>query len=106
MSAGQWIKVADLPELPENTALQVALGDEPIALYNVGGRIYATHDTCTHGHASLSFGDIQGENIECPLHQGCFHIPTGKAVSAPCTEDIKIYPVKVMEGAIYLLAGS
>ena len=104
MSVTEWVKVAELGELPESTALQVMLAGQPIALYNVGGQIFATHDLCTHGQASLSFGEIQGENIECPLHQGSFHIPTGKAISAPCTEDVKTYPVKVTDGSIYLLA--
>ena len=56
-----------------------------MCLYNLGGTIYATHDTCTHGQASLADGFIDGDEIECPLHQGLFQIATGKAVGAPCT---------------------
>ena len=103
-TVGRWVKVARLAELPENGTLLVALDDHPVALYNLHGRIYATDDACTHGQASLSFGDIQGENIECPLHQGLFHIPTGKAVGAPCTEDVKTYEINVFDGDVYLLA--
>ena len=43
---------------------------------------------------------VEGDRIECPLHGGCFEIKTGKAVTAPCTEDLKIYPVKVDAGSI------
>ena len=96
------MKVADVSEVPEDGTLRASLGDEPVCLYNVGGTIYATHDTCTHGQASLADGFIDGENIECPLHQGRFHIPTGKAVGAPCTVDIKSYPVKIENGAVLL----
>jgi naphthalene 1,2-dioxygenase ferredoxin component len=36
------------------------------------------------------------------LHQGKFHIPTGKAAGIPCTEDIRCYAVKVENGAVLL----
>ena len=93
-----WIKVADASDVPEDGTLLVNLGAEPVCLYNLGGKIFATHDTCTHGQASLADGFIEGEEIECPLHQGKFHIATGKAVGAPCTEDIRTYAVKIENG--------
>ena len=99
-----WIKVAAVADVPEDGTLLVNLGDEPVCLYNVGGRIFATHDTCTHGQASLADGFIEGEEIECPLHQGKFQIPSGKAVGVPCTEDIRTYAVKIDDGAILLKA--
>jgi naphthalene 1,2-dioxygenase ferredoxin component len=99
-----WIRVAAAADVPEEGTLLVNLGEEPVCLYNVGGRIFATHDTCTHGQASLADGFIEGEEIECPLHQGKFHIPSGKAVAAPCTEDIRTYAVKIENGAVLLKA--
>jgi naphthalene 1,2-dioxygenase ferredoxin component len=97
-----WIKVASASDVPEDGTLLVNLGAEPVCLYNVGGEIFATHDTCTHGQASLADGFIDGEVIECPLHQGKFHIATGKAVAVPCTEDIRTYAVKIEGGAVLL----
>ena len=97
-----WIKVADASDVPEDGTLLVDLGSEPVCLYKLGGKIYATHDTCTHGQASLADGFIDGENIECPLHQGLFHIPTGKAVGPPCSVDIRSYAVRVDDGAVLL----
>lgn len=91
-----------MADVPADGTLQVAFAGEPVCLYNLGGTLYATHDTCTHAQASLADGFIVGENIECPLHQGLFHIPTGKAVGAPCSIDIRSYPVKVDNGAVWL----
>jgi naphthalene 1,2-dioxygenase system ferredoxin subunit len=95
-----WVKVALVSDVPEDGTLLVSLGVEPLCLYNIGGRIYATHDTCTHGQASLADGFIENGEIECPLHQGRFSIETGKAVGLPCTEDIRTYAVKVENGAV------
>ena len=90
-----WVQVAKLDDVPEDSTFVVSVAGEPVCLYNLGGTIYATHDICTHAHASLAEGFIDGENIECPLHQGLFHIPTGKAVGPPVEEDLRVYPVKV-----------
>ncbi len=97
-----WNKVAAIAEVPEDGTLQVHVGGEPVCLYNIGGTICATHDTCTHGQASLADGFIDGDKIECPLHQGLFEIRTGKAVSPPVIVDIKVYPVKVENGDVYI----
>ena len=52
-----------------------------------------TQDECTHGPGYLSEGYIIDDEIECPFHQGRFHIPSGRATCAPATE-----PLKVLEG--------
>jgi nitrite reductase/ring-hydroxylating ferredoxin subunit len=95
-----WIEVARQEDVPPEGTLRVEVGIEPVCLYNLGGTLYATHDTCTHGQASLSEGVVENENIECPFHQGQFHIPTGKAVSIPCRIDVRTYAVKVENGAV------
>lgn len=100
--SGNWVKVAGVSDVPEDGTLLVDLRGEPVCLYNIGGKIYATHDTCTHGQASLADGFVEGEEIECPLHQGRFHIATGKAVAVPCTEDLRTYPVRIDNGAVLL----
>ena len=45
---------------------------------------------------------IDGDIIECPLHAGQFHIPTGKAMSPPVTEDLKTFAVKVEGDDLYV----
>jgi nitrite reductase/ring-hydroxylating ferredoxin subunit len=100
--SGKWVKIADVAEVPEDGTFRVYHGGEPVCLYNVAGTIYATHDVCTHGQASLADGFVDGEEIECPLHQGRFHIPTGRAVGAPCTVDVKTYRVMVRNAEVFI----
>jgi nitrite reductase/ring-hydroxylating ferredoxin subunit len=99
----KWTEVAKLADVPQDGTLPVTFEGEPVCLYKVGGQIFATHDICTHGHANLSDGFVvEGSLIECPLHQGTFDIKTGEAVGVPCKEDIRVYPVKVEGGAVFL----
>ena len=101
----RWVKVATRSEVPEGGTLLVAVAGEPVCLYNIDGTIYATHDICSHEEASLAEGFVDGDCIECPLHQALFHIPTGKARSAPATEDIRVYPVDVRDDDVLVDAG-
>ncbi len=98
-----WIEIARAADVPEQGTLLANLRGEPVCLYNIGGTIYATHDTCTHGHASLADGFIvEDQLIECPLHQGRFDIASGRAVGVPCTQDIRVYAVRIENGRVFL----
>jgi nitrite reductase/ring-hydroxylating ferredoxin subunit len=101
MSAA-WHKVANAADVPAGGALQVRVGSELIAVYNLDGRLYATSDICTHRDAFLSEGCVEGETVECPLHQALFHIPTGKVLREPADVDLKTYPVHQKDGFVYI----
>ena len=103
--ADDWRRVASAADFPTNDMRRVVVNGQPITLYNLDGEFFATHDICTHELASLADGYLDGDVIECPLHQGCFNIKTGKALSAPVTEDIATYAVKV-EGGDVLVSGT
>ena len=96
----QWIEAAQTGDVPDGGMLQTVAGGELLCLYNLAGRIYATQAFCTHGGAELSLGYIVGDDIECPLHQGCFHIPSGRATREPCSIDLRVYPVRIENGVV------
>ena len=47
-------------------------------------------------------GFQEGEEIECPLHEGRFNIKTGEALCAPVTDALKVFEVKVEDGDIFV----
>lgn len=97
-----WRRVAEVDEVDDDEPRQVLIGHRIIALYKLGQEFYATDDTCTHEFASLCDGYIEGDTIECPLHQARFHIPTGKVLDLPAEEDLATYPVRVEGSLIYV----
>jgi naphthalene 1,2-dioxygenase system ferredoxin subunit len=98
----QWIDATAVDDVPEDDVIGVVVGDRDIALYNAGGEIYATDNICTHGHARLCEGFLEGHEIECPLHQGRFDIRTGAPMCAPVTEAIRSYPIRIEGGRVFL----
>lgn len=99
-----WIDVAARADLPDDDVLGTTAGGLDLALYTAGGEVFATAGQCTHGAARLCDGFLEGTEIECPLHQGRFDIRTGKALCAPLTEDLRVFPVKVVDGRVLVLA--
>lgn len=100
MQGDQWHSVASKADIPEGEAKQAEVAGELIAIFNLGGRLYATSDTCTHEEASLCDGFIDGDSIECPLHQAIFHIPTGKVMAEPATKDLRVFPIRIENGTV------
>ena len=97
-----WIEALALTAVPEGDVTAVKINGKEIALYEVEGEVFATDNICTHGHARLSDGFLEGKEIECPLHQGRFDVCTGTALCAPLHEDIKTYPVKIEGGKVFI----
>ena len=104
--SGKWLRAAATSDVEDEDVLGVTLGEHgehEVALYKIGGCFYATIDRCTHQEARLSDGLVIDDFIECPLHQGRFHVPSGKARSAPVSIPLKTYPTKVEQDAVYVL---
>ena len=89
-------------ELPSGERLFVDLGDKPIVILNIAGKLFALGDICTHDDGPLGDGMIEGNNIVCPRHGGEFDVRDGKAVQMPAVVDIPAYPVKVVDGMIFV----
>jgi 3-phenylpropionate/trans-cinnamate dioxygenase ferredoxin component len=104
MTDGGWVRVAAAAALADDAALPAKLGDVPIALYRLGGTVYAIDDVCTHEFALLSQGFIEGGAIECPLHQACFDIATGRCLSGPATVDLRKYEVRIEGDEVFVRA--
>ncbi len=100
MSNQELVPLCESAEVMPGCAIRAELRGCSYAVYNVDGNIYVTQDECTHGPGYLSEGYVLDHEIECPFHQGRFHIPSGRATCAPATEPLKVWKVRVVEGKV------
>jgi naphthalene 1,2-dioxygenase system ferredoxin subunit len=103
--ANNWTDLGAFEDVPEEDVLGVETAGKDVALYNVGGQVYATDNICTHGHARLCDGFLEGFEIECPLHQGKFDVRDGRPTCQPVTEPVRTYPVKIENGRVFVDLG-
>ena len=95
----EFVKAANLSELPPGSAKVVEVAGKTLALFNVGGTVYATDNTCLHQGGPLGEGELIGEVVVCPWHQWEYNVRTGENIGDPLLK-LTTYPVQVEGGEI------
>lgn len=90
-----WVDAAEHGAVKPGEVVGVVIGGLDIALYNIDGQVYATHNLCTHAEARLSEGWLDHDVIECPFHGGRFEVKTGKGLGPPIMCDLATLPVRI-----------
>lgn len=98
-----WLKVCPAARLGKSDIIRFDHNKKTFAIYQDGhGRLYATDGVCTHGNTHLVDGLIVGEQIECPKHNGRFHLKDGSPARAPICRGLATYPVEQRNGSIWM----
>lgn len=97
-----WIDACAVEDIDEEDLIRFDHGDRTFCIYNTPKGFYATDGYCTHEEQHLEYGIVLETIIECPLHQGQFDIPTGKALGDPVCVDLKTYPVKTENQRVWI----
>jgi nitrite reductase/ring-hydroxylating ferredoxin subunit len=90
-----FVKVAEVGELSIGAMKMVEFGDDQVLLANVAGNIYACDNVCSHALFPLSDGELDGEQVECPLHGSVFNVTTGQVVVPPADENLRVFQVRI-----------
>jgi nitrite reductase/ring-hydroxylating ferredoxin subunit len=101
-SAENVVRVCGKSDVAPDSVKAFAVGANTLAVYNIGGTIYATDDECTHAAASLADGMLDGDVIECCMHMGSFRVPTGEVVEPPCEVPLRTYKVIVKDDDVFV----
>jgi nitrite reductase/ring-hydroxylating ferredoxin subunit len=91
--SGNVVRVCAKSEVGPDSVKAFEVGGRKLAVYNIAGAFYITDDECTHAAASLADGMLEGDVIECCMHMGSFHVPTGNVVEPPCEVPLRTYQV-------------
>jgi nitrite reductase/ring-hydroxylating ferredoxin subunit len=94
-------RVATLPEVAEGKPKAVRVKGHSIALFNVGGRIYATDNQCPHMGYPLTRGAIRHGVLTCDWHGWSFDLEGGGCFVGGC-DDLATFPVEIRDGEIWL----
>lgn len=99
----EWIEVATVDEFKHTDRKLIDLGgSHQIGLFRLPEGFYAVSAWCSHQKATIMHGDIDGFEIECPLHAARFDLRDGRQTCLPAVRPIASYPVKVEDGRILL----
>lgn len=102
MKAGDYVRVADVGELPPGRIKVVEAHGATLAVANVDGSFHAFGSECTHDGGPLGEGELEGGIVTCPWHFSRFCVRTGRVVQSPAEDAVPVYDVKV-EGTSILV---
>ncbi len=102
-----WLQTVALADLPPGCSTKVYLGSQQLALFNVGGELYAINNRCPHARGPLCDGSVSPNEghptVTCPWHEATFDLHTGETLQGPIRTPVHTFAVRVGEdGYIYV----
>jgi nitrite reductase/ring-hydroxylating ferredoxin subunit len=90
----EFVTVGKLSDLAAGSGKVVDVNGKAVALFNVGGAIYAIDNTCRHRGGPLGEGSLEGNLVTCPWHMWEYDVTTGEFIA---NREIKLatYAVQV-----------
>jgi len=96
-----FVKVADLKDVPEGTPKAVKVEGRSIALFQHQGSVYATDNQCPHMGYPLTRGRVRNGVLTCDWHGWSYDMKGGGCFTGGC-DDLDTFPVEVRDSAIYI----
>ena len=98
-----WIRITNAENIPLREGRSVRLGDDEIAIFNLGDRYVAVDNSCPHRGGPLCDGIVSGDTVVCPLHGWKISLETGAVLKPDVCVKVGTYPVSVEDGIIRVL---
>ncbi len=102
----QRVRVCDIADLAGRLGVIARLDDLPIgpvAVYHIGGQVFAVRDVCPHAGARLSEGELAGAIVTCPRHGSQFDLRSGERVRGPADLEIETFRIEMDGGQVFLV---
>lgn len=97
------VKVTQVGQVAPGTGIVVDVQGTAIALFNVGGTIYATANACTHMGGPLGKGRLEDRTVTCPWHGSQFDVTSGQVLRGPARKPVATYPVRVQGDDVFVV---
>jgi nitrite reductase [NAD(P)H] small subunit len=99
----KWIRITNAENIPLREGRSVRLGDDEIAIFNLGDRYVAIDNSCPHRGGPLGDGIVCGDTVVCPLHGWRISLDSGAVLKPDVCVKVGTYPVTVEDGIIRVL---
>jgi 3-phenylpropionate/trans-cinnamate dioxygenase ferredoxin subunit len=97
-------RIATSGDLGPGQVARIVIGETALCLAHVEGLGYfAVDDRCTHEDTELSDGDLDGVEIECPLHGSRFDVTTGAVRGLPAVMPARTHTIEIEGTDIFVV---
>jgi len=98
-----FVSVPNAEHLRNGETLRVETDKQVMTIARIENELYAFQEFCTHRFGPLSEGSFHGLNVQCPWHNSCFDVRTGKVTNGPAKVDLKTFKVETRDGQVGVL---
>ena len=95
----EWIAV-DVSGLDSGATRALEIGGRKVLLCRAGGAFYALENRCPHAAAELTFGQLSGHVLECPVHGGKLDVRDGRPCAHPIRKPATTFAVRAAGNSI------
>jgi 3-phenylpropionate/trans-cinnamate dioxygenase ferredoxin subunit len=97
-----WVDVIEATKIAAGEKKAFVIDNTPILIINVDNEYYAIRNQCTHEDFPLIEGEIENDQIICPLHGARFCFKTGEVKAPPAFENIETFSTRVIENRLQI----
>jgi len=102
----EWVRVAYCEDIPLREGRAVVIGDQEIAIFNLGEKFLAVENRCPHRQGPLADGMLAGETVICPLHAWKIRLEDGRVEKpAETVTCVATFRTKVEDDMLLLEVG-
>jgi len=95
-----FVPVPNVERLCDKETLRVEVDGQVMTIAKIDNQLFAFQEFCTHRFGPLSEGSFDGFNVQCPWHNSCFDVRTGKVTNGPAKVDLKTFWVEARDGKV------
>jgi len=98
-----FVPITAAQQLRERETLRVEIDSQVMTIAKIDNQLFAFQEFCTHRYGPLSEGKFEGFNVQCPWHNSCFDVRSGKVTNGPAKVDLKTFKVETRDGKVGVL---
>lgn len=103
--ADGYVAVSPSRLIPEGGRNTFKVGDEPVAVFRVEGKVHVIGDECLHENGPLGEGNLKGHVVSCAYHDWRYDVRDGTCLTKPGTR-VACFKAKEKDGFIWVGAKS
>jgi 3-phenylpropionate/trans-cinnamate dioxygenase ferredoxin reductase subunit len=104
-TSGNFHRAARSGQVREGSVRRFVVQGMELAIARSNGKAYALHNLCTHLACHLSSGKVENNGLTCLCHGSIFDLASGEPINPPASRPVKTYPVREIDGHIYVSVG-
>ncbi|MDE1823016.1 MAG: non-heme iron oxygenase ferredoxin subunit [Candidatus Micrarchaeota archaeon] len=94
--------VGKVSDFGEGAGRMVSVDGKAIAVFKIGGKLFAIDELCPHAHGPLHEGAVENYIVECPWHGSQFDIRSGRLARGPSTSGVNTYRIYVKGEEVFV----